>query len=155
MRQRPVGAQAGGVRVGGFRGQPQQIAAHGGQVQCQGVVPAEHTAIGGVEALLAVRLVHAAPSTGLGVQHQLCAAGELEVQGELFVGVVLRVHDAEQVLPAPLAQPCVHALGAAFVCHPLKAVRVVLAIVEGGLGGVGAAQSGKVLLEGIVEGVFQ
>ena len=107
-----------------------------------------------MEALLAVRLVHAAPSAGLGVQHQLCAAGELEVQGELFVGV-LRVHHAEQVLPAPLAQPCVHTLGAAFAGHPLKAVRVVLAVIQGRLGGVGAAQSGKVLLEGIVEGVFQ
>ena len=84
LRQRLVGAQAGGVRVGGFRGKPQQIAAHGGQIQRQGVVPAKHTAVGGVEVLLAVRLVHAAPSAGLGVQHQLCAAGELEVQGELL-----------------------------------------------------------------------
>ena len=71
------------------------------------------------------------------------------------MGVVLGVHHAEQVLPAPLAQPCVHTLGAAFVCHPLKAVRVVLAVIQSRLGGVGAAQSGKVLLEGIVEGVFQ
>ena len=54
-----------------------------------------------------------------------------------------------------LAQPCVHALVAALAGHPLKAVGVVLAIVEGGLGGVDPAQVGKVFLEGIVEGVFQ
>ena len=108
-----------------------------------------------MEVLLAVRLVHAAPCAGLGIQHQLCAAGELEVQRELFVGAVLGVHDAEQVLPAPLAQPCVHALGTAFACHPLKAVRVVLAVIQSRLGGVGAAKGGKVFLEGVVEGVFQ
>ena len=71
------------------------------------------------------------------------------------MGVVLRVHDAQQVFAPALAQPCVHALAAALAGHPLKAVGVVLAIVEGGLGGVDPAQVGKVFLEGIVEGIFQ
>ena len=104
---------------------------------------------------LAAALQCTAPLGGFGVQHLLGTAGKAQIQRELFVGVVLRVHDAQQVLAPALAQPCVHALAAALAGHPLKAVGVVLAIVEGGFSGIHPAQVGKVFLEGIVEGIFQ
>ena len=98
-----VGADAGGVRIGGLRGQAQQEAAHGGQIHGEGIIPTVHTAVSGVEVQLAAALVGTAPLGSLGVQHQLRRAGELEVQRELFVGVVLGVHDAQQVLAPALA----------------------------------------------------
>ena len=104
---------------------------------------------------LAAALVGTAPLGSLGVQHQLRRAGELEVQRELFVGVVLGVHDAQQVLAPALAQPGVDALGAALAGHPLKAVGVVFAVKQGGLGGVYQAQTGEILLESVMEGILE
>lgn len=155
VRQRPGGRWPVQPRGGALRGEPEHPAAHGGQVHGEGIIPAVHAAVGGVEVQLAAALVGTAPLGSLGVQHQLRRAGELEVQRELFVGVVLGVHDAQQVLAPALAQPGVDALGAALAGHPLKAVGVVFAVKQGGLGGVYQAQAGEILLESVMEGILE
>ncbi len=70
------------------------------------------------------------------------------------MGGILGVHHTENGLARALPQPGVHAFVPALAGDPLKAVRVVLAVVEGGLGGIQAAQLGKIFLEAVVEGIL-
>ena len=62
-------------------------------------------------------------------------------------GLLAQKNHTEDGLARALPQPGVHALVPALAGNPLKAVRVVLAVVEGGLGGIQAAQLGKIFLE--------
>ena len=148
----PAGAGLCSLGAGRFGGEPEHPAAHGGQVYGEGVVPAIDAAVRGMEGF-GLRLVRAAPAGGLSVQKFFGPGGEAQVERELFVGSVLGVHDAEDGLSRALAQPGVHALVPALAGHPLEAAGVILARVEGGLGGVKAAQSTEIFLECIVEGV--
>ena len=89
-----------GFRVGSLRRDAVHPAAYGGQIHAQGVVPAVHAAIGGVQ-VSGAAAVRAVPAGSLAVQQLIGGAGILEVERELLWAVFWVFITQRMVWPAP------------------------------------------------------